>query len=255
MRRRLVLCLSLCLGLCWGCGRIGFATPDGDGGADSASATDARAGDATAEPIRFIQTHADIAVNANVLSTTFSADVTAGSTIIVGIDFDHTGTEPVVSITDNAGRTYQALIGPVPTNSNTQSQYLFSAHAAAAGPTTITANLTQNSNQVFEFKAFEYGGIAMASPVDVTSSSTGMKASAGEVDATPIVTTGTNEVVLALEVCDCVATGGPGMTVRSTFNKDVFQELLAPVPGSYVMKAVLETGGQWRFVMAAFHGQ
>jgi hypothetical protein len=240
----------LCLALCGGCGRIGF-----DARAVDARAVDARAVDATAEPIRFIQTHADLGSNANVLSTTFDAEVTAGSSIIVGVDFDHTAAEPVVSVTDNAGRTYQALIGPVPTNSNTQSQYLFSAYAAAAGPTTITANLTRNANLFFELKAFEYGGLAMAAPVDVTSSSSGTKASAGEVDATPIVTTGTNEVILALEVCGCVASGGPGMTVRSTFNQDVFQELLAPVPGSYVMKTVLETSGQWRFVMAAFHGQ
>ena len=255
MIRIAVLGLLLCA-----CGRVGFTTRMQDGGvADpgDARAGDARAIDATVEPIHFIQTHASLTANFPVLSTTFDADITAGSTIIVGVDFDHSAAEPDVSVTDNAGRVYQALIGPAATGSNSQSQYLFSAYAAAAGagPTTITATLTQSSNQFFELKAFEYGGIAMAAPVDVTSASSDLGAAGTEVDAAPIVTTGTNEVILALEVCDCSADGGPGMTVRSTFNLDVFEELLAPDPGSYVMKAVLQGAGHWRFVMAAFRGQ
>ena len=196
MRWFVVLGWMLCA-----CGRVDFATL-GDGGGDHGPTTDARVLDGPAIPIRFIQTQSAATTNTNVLTTAFATDVTAGSTIIVGLDFDHGGAEPGVAITDSAGRVYQAIVGPAPTGGNTQSQYLFSAYASTPGPTTITANLTQSSNLVFELRALEYAGIALASPVDVTSASNGMAAGAGEVDATPIVTTGTNEVILAMEVCD-----------------------------------------------------
>ncbi len=237
------------------CGRVNFATRSGDGGL--LGDADARSLDASPEPIRFVQTHSDVIASASTLTTTFATDITAGSTIIVGVDFDHavSSTEPTVTLTDNAGRIYQPLVGPAPSNSNSQSQYLFAAYAPTGGPSTVTAILSQPTVQFFELKAFEYAGIAMTSPVDVTSFTIGMNPAAGEVDAMPIVTTGTNEVVLALEVCDCSADGGPGMTVRSTFNTDVFEELLAPAPGSYVMKAVIQGAGRWRFVIAAFRGQ
>lgn len=238
--------------LAWltGCGRIGF-DPEGR---DAAPAIDATLADASRVPIAFVQTAANSAGGATTVSATFVSPVGPGHTLVVGLDFDHGGQVPSLTLDDDLQDTYTVLDARDAFSSFMQ--FIAIAPVAGSGIATVTATLDLPAANFIELRVLDYTGLAETNLGDGATGTEGTAATAPtDVTAPAVVTTAPNELLLGLTVCDCGSTSGPGMTQRSNFDADTFEELLAPTPGSHTLVTTLQQPGRWRFSVVALRGQ
>jgi hypothetical protein len=69
-----------------------------------------------------------------------------------------------------------------------------------------------------------------------------------------IMTESDNELLFVLGVCDGTGTSGTGFTLRSNFDGDVTEDMIAATAGSYVGMATESGDPGWTMSIAAFHG-
>ena len=232
-----------------GC-RIGFdARTQPDAGADaSTDAADAR----VPLPPRFVQTDSTMNPGAATIGLALSADVTAGNLLLHMIDYVPGTTIQLASITDDKSNTYQ-VIGPFDGNGNIR-HYLAWSIAATAGPTTVTATLTGAPSTFFDLRLHEYENVDPIAPIQATASATGTTTAVDGAQSAPVTTVAPNQLIFGAITFFGVGTGGTGFTIRSTFDGDVTEDMVAPTPGVY--RAIgTSSGSSWTATVAAIRGR
>ena len=230
-RHAVIGCASLLLGA--GCGRLHF-----DDLARADAAPDTLVADGTMPEATFVQ----IAGDGNVVPITtllvpYGADITAGDLLIVCFNVQAVTTP--IAVTDTLGDTFTQT----PTTTN---QYLEYAIANADGPDSITVTLDMPSSG-YEMWIVEYAGRTV---LDDSSSVTGV--ASASLSTTTLTTTGTNDLVIGGFVGGGTLGMGPGFTLRSNMFNDVFEDFVAPTPGTYDVTADVPAGNGWFVSAAAF---
>jgi hypothetical protein len=192
--------------------------------------------------IAFVQGTAARGAGVNSESVAFPAANTAGSLIVVGVNW--TDTQNFGSLSDTAGNSYIE----VGTELRVPGQFrlrLYYAKNIAGGPNTVMATFG-GTVAAAEVYIHEYSGADLVAPLDVQSGLTGTSATATSGTAT---TTSANDLVFGYCVTG-TATGGPGFTVRSNFRGNLTEDKIAPTIGP--VNATATADSAWALQMAAF---
>ncbi len=226
---------ALWLAMLAGCGRLGFAREAPDAAPDAPRV------------ISFVQATTNEVMDGSAeVSAPFTGDVVAGDLIVIALDYSFPSTV-TSTVADTLGTAYAVAVA-----SDAQDGYaqIMFAGIASGGPDTITAMLSGPSQNFIELRVFEYRGITT---LDVGSIRTEVPTADGPIAGTPIVTTGSDELVIGFAVGHPgIITAGQGFTLRSLFDGDVVEDQPAPTPGSYQVTAGFSSGDLWTISTAAF---
>ena len=155
------------------------------------------------------------------------------------------GLDQVSSVVDDQGNTYTSAVGV----SSAYSQSIYYAPNIRAGTNTVTVTLSAKVPDP-KLRVFEYAGLASASPVDrsSTSSSSGTNVKTG-----PITTTNAHDLLFSANVVGTVTTGpGEGYTQRQLDNGDLVQDRVVTAAGMYSATATLTNPADWVMQLVAF---
>lgn len=120
-------------------------------------------------PISLVQSAKLEGSGVSSLSQAFSSPNTAGNLIIAFVRMSTTS--QTVQVTDSLGNTYTDAVSQVQDDDGHQIHILYAANIQA-GVNTVTANFSATNNHPW-LAIFEYNGVAIANPLDVTSSAQG----------------------------------------------------------------------------------
>lgn len=233
-----MLRLVALLAVAAGC-RIGF---------DERRAPDA----AEVTPPRFVQTDSTMNPGSTTIALALPAAVSAGNLILCAIDYLPGSSGTLSAITDDQGNAY-AVAGPFD-GSGQQRHYLAWTIAETAGPTTVTATLTAPPATYFDLRLHEYANVDPLAPVHGAASATGTSTAPDGAASAPVTTTSPNELVFGFLTYFGPGTGGTGFTIRSTFDGDVTEDLVAVTPGEYRATGTA-TNPDWTATVAAIRGR
>jgi len=82
----------------------------------------------------------------------------------------------------------------------------------------------------------EYTNVSQVSPYDTSASVGGNTLGVDGARSPDILTASPNEILIGV-IIDGSVSAGTGMTMRSNFNGDVIEDVVAPVPGTYRITA------------------
>jgi Abnormal spindle-like microcephaly-assoc'd, ASPM-SPD-2-Hydin len=187
------------------------------------------------------------------VKVTFTAAQTAGDLNVVVVGWFNT--TPVGTVTDSSGNTYTLAVGPTTTSSSPwpiwQSIY-YAKNIAAAGAGTNSVTVTfSTAAQYPDIRILEYNGVDPNNPVDITASNSGSSTMSSSGSAT---TTNATDLLFGANMVDTNTTGpGSGFTRRLlTAYRDIAEDQMVTIAGSYSATAPLRSSGPWIMQMVAF---
>jgi hypothetical protein len=200
-----------------------------------------------APPIQLIQhAAAGFEFNTTSLSLAFPSDNVTGHFLII------TGTAArsaqTLNISDTAGDTFVTAIGPINDPAQAVTAYIGYVTSAKGGPNTITITPTDGLGHALEIHISEWTGINPTSPLDQTSSATGIGTQITSGTKTP---TQNNELIFGYTFPNQNATAGPNFTPISLINGDLDEYLIqttaAPIAATYT-----QSPDKWLALLATF---
>jgi YD repeat-containing protein len=183
------------------------------------------------------------------ITVTFNSAQTAGNLNVVFVGWDD-ATSTIQSITDSAGNSYVAAVGPtVNTGNATQTMY-YAANIASSAAGTNTVTVTFSGSVPYpDVRALEFSGVATSSPLDTMVATTG---DGTTLDTGSFATTGNNELIIASGNVQhqFVAAGSCCTQILASY-WNVVEDELASTAGSYDVTST-DTYGYWVMQAAAF---
>jgi hypothetical protein len=244
-RRRLTSPLMLLLVVVAGCGRISFDAQVHDGASDQQDGAGAPI-DGAASPPSFVQNAASANLSP-VVTTALASPVTAGNLIVVSFNLFPANT--AMSVVDTLGSTF-SILGPF--DSPATRLYIAYAIAPATGADSITVTMSPPAGTSVTVNVCEYTNVSQVSPYDTSASVGGNTLGVDGARSPDILTASPNEILIGV-IIDGSVSAGTGMTMRSNFNGDVIEDVVAPVPGTYRITATPDS--QWSATIVAFRGR
>lgn len=227
------------------------------GGSDGGD-LESGAGDASAGPIAFVQ----VAVGTLSGTTTSSQHATfaqaqqGGDLIVLAVGWGNATTAGIRTISDTAGNTYRAAIGPENDGQNSAEAIYYASgiHPAGAGANTVTVELTTSAFEI-DVRALEYSGLDVAAPLDATAWSSAVSTSAS---SGPATTTFARELLVGAGMTgDNFVSASPGFAVRTiTPNGNIAEDQIVTRAGSYAAGGSPSSNGsavEWIMLLATFH--
>jgi YD repeat-containing protein len=183
------------------------------------------------------------------ITVTFNSAQTAGNLNVVFVGWDD-ASSTVQSITDSAGNTYVAAVGPTvnPGNATQTMYYAANIAASAGGANTITVTFSDSVSYP-DVRIAELSGVVTSNPLDTAVASYGDGAT---LNSGTLTTTGANELLIASgnvqHQWDAVGSGYAEL-FASYWN--VVEDAIAPAAGTY-SAADTDNYGYWVMQLAAF---
>jgi len=201
-------------------------------------------------PIVFVQEAAFTNMgNHNTVATAFLTPEIAGDFNVAVVSWSD-GSSGVMMVSDDQGNMYTAATTLLATASF--SMRIYYATNVRAGATTVTARTMGNVPSP-KLRVFEYSGVALMSPVDVTAAQMGVGADS---TAGPITTMHARDLLFAANVVATVTTGaGPTFTERQLDGGDLVEERVVNAVGNFTATAPMTADGDWIMQLVAFKGQ
>jgi hypothetical protein len=244
------------------CGRLGFDDRAGPRDAP-AGAADARRGDGPPDTLlptdahvpiapSFVQHGANAADAVTTVTAQFPGAVTAGDTLVIGIDFGTNPPIPMVdSVVDDLGTAY-SLTTPFDGRPGDATRCYFAyGLAPSGGGDAVTVTLSSPSTNFLEVRLHEYADISATSPFDTAVGSDGSDFGS-DASVTPVTTTEANELIFAM-VIDGTVASGTGFTGRGSDFADVTEDRIATTPGTY--DALASPDDAWVSLVGVFRGR
>lgn len=187
--------------------------------------------------------------NHNAVAAAYLTPEIAGDINIAVVSWSD-GTDGVMTVSDDQANTYVAAT-TLAASANF-SMRIYYAVNIRAGATTVTARITGNVSSP-KLRIFEYSGVALVAPVDVTATQTGV---GSDTTAGPITTSHARDLLFAANVVAAVTTGaGPTFTERQLDNGDLVEERVVNATGNYTATAPMTAADEWIMQLVAFKGQ
>jgi Bacterial Ig-like domain (group 3)/Domain of unknown function (DUF2341)/Concanavalin A-like lectin/glucanases superfamily len=187
------------------------------------------------------------------LYVTLPGSSTAGNLIVLSLSIA-SQSYTVSTVTDTKGNTYSPAIGPTDWNAGADRSWTYYASNIAGGgsPITITATFsgTPPSGDIY---AAEYSGITTSSPLDQTSSGTGL--SGITLDSGSKTTTQASELIFGFGMSAGHAIVDSPYTARSTFDNNFIADRVVSSTGSYHVTATNTGANNWMCQMVTFKGK
>ena len=181
---------------------------------------------------------------ASTISTSFSANNTAGNFVLVsGTIARPSGT---LSISDTLGNTYVPVTVPITDANQSVTSYLWYVPSCKGGANTVT--LTPAVAGALEIHVSEWSGVSSTYPLDVFASATGTGTNASSGAAT---TTANGELIYGYTFLLNTATAGAGFTGITLVNGDLDEYQIQAAAGS-VAATYTQTSGTWFARVATF---
>jgi hypothetical protein len=220
-----------------------------DAGGDAEVSVDAGTdADAAAPPIAFVQGMA-----ANGTTPTLSVSlpsVGVHHALVVSAHWSP-GSPSLVGITDSAKNAFEIVSGPV--DGANGRHFLLATYDTPRGDDTVTLTVSAATTNV-ELYVDEYDGLALSTALDRTAAMSGTSAATDGMTSGPLTVSLANELVYAFaEATDTKA--GTGFTTRSSFGKNVIEDLIVTRSGSVTATATMTTGSGWTLMAASFKGR
>jgi hypothetical protein len=202
-----------------------------------------------APAITFVQV-ASTKPAAAVTTLAFNGAVIAKDAIVVCLKYPSSSGATLLSISDTSANTYNTLVGPI--TSGTDTHYLAAAFDAKAGATTLTVTLSATVPMVgSDLFVLDYSGIVASNAFDASSSQSGSTAAMTSGSAT---TSTPHELIVGFAAASN-ATSGAGFTSRVSLNGNLAEDRVVMATGSYAATANTGGNGAWTMIMATFKGQ
>jgi chitodextrinase len=155
-----------------------------------------------------------------------------------------------VSITDSRGNAYTSTAAATTFNGGRSSSQVFYAKNITAGANTVTATFATSVGTYGILYVQEYAGMDRNSPLDVTTSATGVSGST--MSSGSIGTTNAGDLLVGAGASSATVTqAGSGYTMRSTGAGNVIEDRMVTTTGSYSAMAT-HNGTYWVMQLAAF---
>jgi YD repeat-containing protein len=197
----------------------------------------------------FVQGNFSSPTSGSSVTVTFNSAQTAGNLNVVFVGWDD-ATSTIQSITDSAGNTYRAAVGPTvnPGNATQTMYYAANIAAAAAGANTITVTFS-DSVPYPDVRALEFSGVATSNPLDASVATYG---DGRTLDTGSFTTTGSNELIIASgNVQHQYVAAGSCCSQILASDWNVVEDELAATEGAYDVTST-DTYGYWVMQAAAF---
>jgi glucose/arabinose dehydrogenase/uncharacterized protein YjdB len=195
--------------------------------------------------VTFVQANANSVFGGAVLSVPLSSNTAAGNLLVVGVDWELAN---FVSLADGQGNAFIRIGTDVVTPAGTKTR-LYYARNIRGGAETVTVTMSGN-DPVLQLYVAEYAGADITNPLDVSAQASGPS---GSVSSGPLVTTTTNDQLVAFCVSNGTCSTGSGYTARSTHSGNLLEDRTAATTGSYTATATSSSG--WAMVLAALRPQ
>ncbi len=203
-------------------------------------------------PPRFVQTESTMNPGSATIALALPSGVAAGNLVLCAIDYLPASAGTLVSVTDDKGNTYTPA-GPFDGNGEAR-HYLAWTIAQTSGPTTVTATLSAAPGTFLDLRLHEYENVDPVAPVHGAASATGTSTATDGALSAPVTTTTPNELVFGFLTFFGFGSGGTGFTIRSTFDGDVTEDMVATSPGEYRAKGTA-TNPDWTATVTAIRGR
>ncbi len=205
------------------------------------------AGDADAPfeagpPPYYVEGNAATTADAGTAAVTLMSTVVAGNTLLVAVDYNMGTT---IMVTDSRGDAFTQLLGWDSADTGL-SYWLGACVGAKGGVTTVNVQLGAPTDQI-DIWAHEYGNVGS---FEMGTAANGTDLSTNGMKTPPITTTVPNELIFGWAVTGS-ASPGTGFTLRSNFDTDVTEDMLAPTPGAYRATATMTSGASWSMMGVA----
>ena len=195
----------------------------------------------------FVQTNYNRVGSGKTDSATFSKPNTAGNLLVVYVIWSNTTS---VTITDSRGNSYTSTAAAAKFDGGRSSAQVFYAKNITAGANTVTATFATSVSSFGLLYVQEYAGLDRNSPLDVTTSATGVSGSA--MSSGSIGTTNAGDLLVGAGASSASVTQpGSGYTIRSTGSGNVIEDRVVTTTGSYSASAT-HNGTYWVMQLAAF---
>jgi hypothetical protein len=184
-------------------------------------------------------------------TVTLPYSTTAGRLLVVSVIFDST-TLNVASVSDSVnGAVYNLALAPTTVASGWKMYTYYVNNSAAGGPITATVTLSGGTSSILDIFLTEYGGIALALPLDQTSAGTGTGTSMNSGSAT---TTTASEMIYGFGADDWDCHGTAPYIDRETTDAMCVMDRNVTATGSYSVAATQSQSGNWGLQMVTFKG-
>jgi prepilin-type N-terminal cleavage/methylation domain-containing protein len=192
------------------------------------------------------------------VSVSFSSNNTAGNLIIVSVDWwtePGNATSVVTSVTDSNGNAYTNAVGPIYDASPSGNQ-LWYAKNINGGANTVTVHFSPNisadeGNSGEALQILEYAGLNTSTPLDATSSMTGIGTSVHSDFAT---THFANELIFGYGNSGPEINPGAGFTERLNSGAgESDEDMTVTSIGSYQAIFSADFSVPWAALLATFH--
>jgi hypothetical protein len=182
----------------------------------------------------------------------FDQPVTAGNTIVVGIDVLPQSATPL-SVTDSLHNRYSMLAGPHPVGGSIQ-LYVAAAFNVAGGPTTVI--VTHSGTEYVDLYMHEYAGLAPVDAVDTIPAS-GTATNASPMARASVTVSAPNELLFAfVGAAFAGVDAGSSLSVRVSFMGNLTGDRVIEQPGTYEVTAgVTPSSYPWGILLSAFKGK
>jgi len=196
--------------------------------------------------IRYVQSANNVLMtNASGISASFTANTTAGDTVIVGVSTNGPPGVGISSVSDSQGNSYVQAVA-------VDGVAIWYAPNIVGGADTVTANFASSTTWSVIY-IHEYAGLDASAPLDQVSSQTGTGTA---VSSGAKTTTQANELIFGYAaVDDWVAAAGTGYTMRQKAGGNMSEDMIASATGSYAATFTQNNNGGnlgWVGLMATF---
>jgi hypothetical protein len=204
-------------------------------------------------PIAFVQSNSsDPQTPQTTITVKYNATQGAGDLNVIAIGWNDSNVS-VSAVTDTSGNAYTPALATT-VQSGVGSQIIYYApNIAGATAGTNTVSVTFTGPAVFpDIRILEYSGIAVTSPVDVTTASSGNSTSSS---SGAVTTTNANDLIIGANLVQTATTGaGSGYTSRmiTSPDADIVEDRVVTATGSYTATAPVAPSGQWIMQLVAF---
>jgi hypothetical protein len=239
-----LVCVALA---CAACGRYGFQGSPCDGKvhqADGSKADSSKPDSGSAMAVEYVQSN--VAVGTGGLQVTYPLAQTAGDLNIV-ICVTSMSLE---SLTDSAGNSYRAAVGPTTDPTYAQAIYYASdIHAAAAGDNTVTIGDGGGDDWL---AVIEYSPVG---PIDTTDAMSG--GGGNPPDTGSFMVTHANDFLVAAAFADGATLTGPGLgfTEREFDSNVLIEDMTLGSTGFFSGTAQETNASNWIIQTVAFQPQ
>jgi hypothetical protein len=233
------------------CGRVGFGNRSNDaaGSRDSSGSSADGPSSLTPQPFGFVQANASLTNATAIAAVAYSGPVVAPDLLIVAFQCTSTTPMTAIQVTDSLSNTYQ-IVGPF---DGFVREYIAYAITNSGGSDLVTAQMSGTCDANMEIYVHEYGGTWAANPLDTDAGGTGTSTAMDGAATSPIATAQPNELLFGYASFQATGASGTGYTLRSGFDNNVTEDMVAASAGSYQGLATMTNGGGWTIAVAAFH--